>query len=102
MNDDFDRGEGQYTLEDQAFLKALGISGMPRGLEAALQYQKQAAARRQRVEARADGLLPLELDETAIRKLARERGQSPAQIEREMNFFRDIPTDPSQDPEKLP
>lgn len=102
MNDDFDRGEGQFTLEDQVFLKSLGISGMPRGLEAALEYQKQAKTRLARVETRAEELQPLELDDQAIRDLARERGQSRGRVERDLRFFRDINQDPDQEPEQLP
>lgn len=102
MNNDFDRGEGQFTLEDQAFLKSLGISGMPRGLEAALEHQKQAKTRMSRIEARAETLQPLDLDDNAIRDLARERGQSRSRVERDLRFFRDLNQDPDQEPEKLP
>ena len=76
---------GYLSLEDQAILKALGISGMAPGAEFALREQEAAKAAKQRIEARADGLLALELDDAARETLAGD-GADPDGL----TFFRDL------------
>lgn len=87
------QSESQFSLKDQEFLKELGISCMAPGLEFALRQKEEAAKAMKRIEARADGLQALTLDNEAIKALAREKGISPSQIESDMRHFRDIDPD---------
>lgn len=85
MKEEKEAHNGFITLEDQAFLKALGISGMTPGAEYALNEHKAALDARAKIEARADGLLALELGEATKAELER-RGKDPD----ELSFFRDV------------
>jgi len=89
----FERGEDQFSLEDQAFLKALGISGMSPGLEYALRKHQEALDARGRIETRADELQALDLPDEAVKDAARELGQGPADVARKMRLFRDLKDD---------
>lgn len=80
---------GYITLEDQEFLKELGISGMESGAETILRQSQEAKEAMSRIEERAAGLQALELDDMTLLKLSREQGKPISQIREEMQFFRD-------------
>ena len=81
---------GKFSLEDQKFLRELGISAMPKGLEFALNQQRQAQEARKRLERRADGLQSIQLDEAGLTKLAEQRGIPLETLRAELGLFRDI------------
>ena len=93
MSNDFERPEGEITLEDQAFLKELGISGLSNGLEKALNQYKAAMRSKSSIESRAEGLRSLNLDKQTLAKLAREEKTSLTEMERKTSFFRDVEKD---------
>ena len=90
MKKTFEVPEGSFTLEDQAFLKELGISGMPGGREAALKHFEAGMAAMDRIEKRADGLQALDLDPDTLARLAREQGRPVAELAQELRHFRDL------------
>lgn len=53
---------GQFTLEDQVFLKSIGISVMEPGQEKLLAISAGTKRDLKLIEKRADGLLPIHLD----------------------------------------
>ncbi|CAM2065603.1 hypothetical protein SCOR_09490 [Sulfidibacter corallicola] len=82
--------EGRFTLEDQEFLKKLGISAMPSGVETMLRESRAAKQRDAAIRERADGYLPLEPDEKTLAEMSREQGRPVEEIRKEMRMFRDI------------
>lgn len=90
MSDSEEKRNGYISLEDQAFLKELGISGLSQGAERALQLHREALAARGRIEARAEGLRSLDLDRKTIEKLAKERSRDPDDLQEDLGLFRDL------------
>ncbi|MDJ0839690.1 MAG: hypothetical protein QNK37_24445 [Acidobacteriota bacterium] len=85
------------SAEDEQFLKELGISGMPAGVERAVQHHQDAMDALARIEARAEGLQSLELDDKTLEELSREKGIPIEEIEEDLSFFRDLEKKPFDD-----
>ena len=85
MKDDETRRSALISLEDQAFLKSIGISGLAPGAEFALREHDAALAAQKRIEARADGLLGLDLGARARSELERDGIDGD-----DLSFFRDL------------
>ncbi len=81
---------GPMSLEDQAFLKELGISGLSHGAEFLLRQQQAGRDDMARVEKRADGLMSLELNEHALKQLSIETNDSLEELRENMRLFRDM------------
>ncbi len=91
MSDQDKPRAGFFNLDDQAFLKEMGITAMPTGAEFLLRAQQEAADAKRRVEARAEGLQTLELSEEALESLSRETGRPIEELRKELRLFRDVP-----------
>ena len=83
-------GMKPFSLEDQDFLKALGISGMPEGMEYALREQKIGKESHESIEARAEGLEALDLNTETLELLSKETGRSVAELTKDVQFFDDL------------
>jgi len=92
---------GFITLEDQDFLKTIGITGLSPGLDFLLRQQKESREALAKIEARADGLIALDLDESVYEKLANEQERPIEDLRENFRLFRDI-TDLSDDEEDWP
>ena len=93
MNDKVKSSHGHYTLEDQDFLKSIGISAMTPGEEYAHRQYQEVLDARQRIEKRAAGLELLELDEKARDTISRVRDQPPSELRKQLRRFRDVEPD---------
>jgi hypothetical protein len=78
------------SLEDQAFLEELGISGMSPGAEYALRAHKEAMDARSRIEDRAEGLRSLDLDDHHYERLAQDTGEDAEELREDLRLFRDL------------
>lgn len=85
-----------YSLSDQEFLKQLGIAGMEHGQETLVRGQEEANAALARIQARAEGLQSLNLDQKTLEAIAREKGIDPEEVRNKYQFFRDL-DDPIDD-----
>lgn len=70
---------GQFTLEDQLFLKSIGISAMEPGREKLLALSAGTKKDLKLIEQRADGLLPIHLEADMEKDLGSN-----------LRFFRDL------------
>ena len=87
------------SLEDQDFLKELGISGLPSGREFLLRQQEANAAALQRIEERAEGLRALSLDEKTLEILSEEKVRPIEELREDLRLFRDITKKPEDEEE---
>lgn len=100
MNDKVKSTHGFFSLEDQDFLKSIGISAMSSGEEYARRQYDEALAARDRIEKRAEGLELLELDDHTLDSIGRVRDQPLSELRKKLRRFRDIEgTDPGQEKE---
>lgn len=90
MNDKVKSSHGHFSLEDQEFLKSIGISAMTPGEEYAQRQYREAMEARERIEKRATGLELLELDEKSVDSISRVREQPPSELRRKLRRFRDL------------
>ena len=79
-----------FSLKDQQFLKELGISAMPSGVEFMLRQQQTASDRLSWLETKAEGLTSLALDEATLLRLSREKNIPIAELREKYQFFRDV------------
>ncbi len=101
MKEDKPHPTGFITLEDQDFLKTIGITGLSPGLDFLLRQQKESREALVKIEARADGLTQLELNEATYKKLAKEQDRPIEDLRENFRLFRDI-TDLPDDEEEWP
>ena len=90
MSDSESARAGFFDLDDQVFLKEMGISAMPGGAELMLRMARETREAKARIEDRADGLQTLELSEQAISGMSLETGEDIDALREKLRLFRDI------------
>jgi len=80
---------GFFDLDDQEFLKEMGISAMPSGAEFMLRMARETREAKTRIEERADGLQTLELNEHALEAMSLETGEDIEVLREKLRLFRD-------------
>lgn len=81
---------GMWTLEDQAFLKQMGISCVPSGQEFLLTQKASAKEDLAKVEIKSQGLQIFELNEDTLVQLSEERNVPIEILREELTKHRDM------------
>jgi hypothetical protein len=79
----------KFSIDDQEFLRELGISVLSKGQEYAQRQHRAALAALGKIVVRAEELQSLELDEQTLKKLSRQTGHPLDELREKLRLFRD-------------